>query len=77
MEITTDTGSVVINPDERFVLMMWYTVNGRGASRSALFREITASDEDIVKLVSQSICLSTTINFDLLGVWGIGLIHLG
>jgi hypothetical protein len=54
MEITTDN-SVVINPDERFALMMWYTVNGRGASRSALFREITASDEDIVRLVSQSV----------------------
>ncbi|KAI5841576.1 raffinose synthase or seed imbibition protein Sip1-domain-containing protein [Morchella snyderi] len=49
MEVATDN-NMVINPNEQFVLMMWYTVNGRGASRAALFREITASDEDIVRL---------------------------
>lgn len=65
---------MAIDPNERLALMMWYTANGRGVSRSASFKEITASDEDIVRLVSN---LSTTTNFDLAGAWGIGLTHLG
>lgn len=46
------TGSTAIfDPQERFTVLLWYSVNGRGPWKPALFREALTETEDVVKLV--------------------------
>lgn len=62
MQVVTGS-TAVINHEERFTVLLWYSPNGHGAWKPAAFREVSIDTKDIVNLVCNVAQTNTNIYF--------------
>lgn len=55
--------TAVFNPQEKFTVLLWYSINGRGTWKPAPFREVSANTEDVVKMVCDVVHIYTYTYF--------------